>query len=156
MHLQCNRESQRLHTLPGEQGQSLVEFAVSLVIILILLAGIVDAGRALFTYMALRDAAQEGALYGSIDPQSVTETCPGSNPIVTRVCHASDMVQGFGGNIQVQVTVSGAACTGGAITVRVTYASFPLTMPFIGIFVGAQSVPISATITDTILAPACT
>lgn len=149
MYRQSDMEGQLIRASPAEKGQSLVEFAISLVIILILLAGIVDAGRALFTYMALRDAAQEGALYGSIDPTNTSE-------IEERVRNASDMVQGFGSDIQVQVTIDGAACTGSAITVRVTYASFPLTMPFIGIFVGSQSVPISATITDTILAPACT
>ncbi|MFC1879838.1 TadE/TadG family type IV pilus assembly protein, partial [Chloroflexota bacterium] len=52
----------------GQDGQSLVEFAVALVFLLLLIAGIVDVSRALFTYMALRDAAQEGALYGSTNP----------------------------------------------------------------------------------------
>jgi len=42
-----------------EKGQSLTEFGVSVVILLVLLAGTVDAGRAFFTYMALRDAVQE-------------------------------------------------------------------------------------------------
>ena len=50
-----------------ERGQSLVEFAISLVIILWLLAGAVEFGIALFQYIQLRDAAQEGALYGSIN-----------------------------------------------------------------------------------------
>ncbi len=49
-----------------EQGQSLVEFAISLVIILLLLAGVVDLGRAFFAYIIVRDAAQEGAVYGAI------------------------------------------------------------------------------------------
>jgi Flp pilus assembly protein TadG len=49
-----------LHGNP-EKGQSLTEFAVSVVILLILLAGTVDAGRAFFTFMSLRDG-QEGAL----------------------------------------------------------------------------------------------
>jgi len=42
-----------------EKGQSLVEFAFGLVILMILISGIVDLGRAFFTYMALNDAAQE-------------------------------------------------------------------------------------------------
>ena len=38
-----------------EQGQSLVEMAVALVMLLLLVGGIVDIGRAYFTYMAMRD-----------------------------------------------------------------------------------------------------
>jgi Flp pilus assembly protein TadG len=45
----------------SERGQSLVEFSISLVIILWLLAGAVEFGIALFQYIQLRDAAQEGA-----------------------------------------------------------------------------------------------
>jgi Flp pilus assembly protein TadG len=54
--------------LKSERGQSLVELAISLVIILFLLAGAVEFGIALFQFIQLRDAAQEGALYGSICP----------------------------------------------------------------------------------------
>ena len=51
-----------------ERGQSLVEFAISLTVIMLLLAGAVEFGIALFQFVQLRDAAQEGALYGSIHP----------------------------------------------------------------------------------------
>jgi Flp pilus assembly protein TadG len=51
--------------LPGSaKGQSLVELAISLVILLFLLAGIVEFGLAFFQFVQLRDAAQEGALFG--------------------------------------------------------------------------------------------
>jgi len=57
-----------MKTIKGEKGQSLVEMALSLVLILILLVGTVEMGMAFFQYIQLRDAAQEGALYGSIAP----------------------------------------------------------------------------------------
>lgn len=66
----------------SERGQSLVEFAISLVIILFLLAGAVEFGIALFQYIQLRDAAQEGALYGSICPKDEAK-------IIERVRNAS-------------------------------------------------------------------
>lgn len=50
------------------RGQSLVELAISLTVMLLLLAGAVTFGMALFSYVAIRDAAQEGALYGSMYP----------------------------------------------------------------------------------------
>jgi hypothetical protein len=51
-----------------EIAQSMVEFAVSAILILLLLVGIADFGRAFFTYLTLRDAAQEGAVYASVCP----------------------------------------------------------------------------------------
>jgi Flp pilus assembly protein TadG len=54
----------KIHETRVENGQSMVEFAFGMVILMIILVGIVDLGRAFFTFMALRDAAQEGAVYG--------------------------------------------------------------------------------------------
>lgn len=131
-----------------EQAQSLVEFAFGVMILLILLVGIVDVSRALFTYMALRDAAQEGALYGSTDPTNVTV-------IENRVRQASDMLMDMDADITVSVAYTGSVCTGNGITVQVTYPNFPLTMPFLGALVGGQTIPITASVTDTILRPPC-
>ena len=133
----------------SQEGQSLIEFAISLVVLLIMLAGIVDSGRALFTYLALRESAEEGALYGSTDPTN-------SSAIEARALNSSDMVRGFSTDVAVQVSISGAACTGHAITVTVTYADFPITMPFLGAIIGSQTIPISATATNTVLRPGCT
>src|SRR5512138_51077 len=58
----------RLSPARRERGQSLVELAISLTVMLLLLSGAVTFGMALFSYVAMRDAAQEGALYGSFNP----------------------------------------------------------------------------------------
>ena len=52
----------------SERGQSLVELGVSLVILLYLLSGAAEFGVLFFQFVQLRDAAQEGALYGSMNP----------------------------------------------------------------------------------------
>ncbi len=140
---------QRMKSKQQENGQSLVEFAITLVILLIMLAGLVDTGRALFTYLALRESAEEGALYGSTDPSNTAA-------IEARAINSSDMVRGLNTDVNVQVNVIGSACTGNAIVVTVTYANFPLTMPFLGTIIGSQTIPISATATNTILRPGCT
>ncbi len=49
----------------SERGQSLTELAVIVVIMIIILAGVVDAGGVIFQYLAMRDAAQEGASYAT-------------------------------------------------------------------------------------------
>ncbi len=132
----------------NEKGQSLVEFAFSLVFLLILLAGIADLGRALFTYLALRDAAQEGALYASLNP---TQT----SAIKDRVYNASDHVRDLSSELIITVSLDGAACAGNGVTVKVTHTNFPITMPFLGTFLGSQRIKISASVSDTILTPPC-
>lgn len=136
----------------GEKGQSLTEFGMSVVILLILLAGTVDAGRAFFTYMALRDAVQEGAIFGSYNPGATTQ-------IENRVVRASNLVQGISADpdaiLEINVSLIGDACTGNGITVSATYHNFPITMPFLGTVLTRQEVPITASVTDTILVPPC-
>lgn len=52
----------------GERGASLVEFALVLSLLMILLAGIVDLGRAFNSYMVITNASREGARYASRFP----------------------------------------------------------------------------------------
>jgi Flp pilus assembly protein TadG len=154
-----------IRRLSRQRGQSLAEFAISLVILMILLAGLVDASRALFTFMALRDAAQEGAIYGSTTPWDEAG-------IIRRARESSTMVEGIMGApcsypasecpaIEVVFTDATSPatplvnCQGDGVLVRVRYPHFPITMPFLGALIGKQDVPITATITDTVLRPLC-
>jgi Flp pilus assembly protein TadG len=47
-----------------QRGQSLVEFAVSSVVLLLLIGGLVDIGRSIYVSEALSNAAREGARHG--------------------------------------------------------------------------------------------
>ena len=49
----------------SQRGQSLVEFALSSVVLLLLVGGLVDIGRAIFISEALSNAAREGARHGA-------------------------------------------------------------------------------------------
>jgi uncharacterized repeat protein (TIGR01451 family) len=53
-----------------ERGQGLLEFALVLVVLLLVLMGIVDFGRAFLIYTNLFNAAREGARYGAVHPRS--------------------------------------------------------------------------------------
>jgi Flp pilus assembly protein TadG len=143
----------------SENGQSMVEFAVSMVIIMILLAGIVDVGRALFTYMSIRDAAQEGALYGSVNPPENPSDTGRIAAIKARVFNSSNMLQDLlntpGDPVQVTVSVLGSPCSGNRIQVQVDYEQFPLSMPFLGTVIGSQTIGIQASVIENILTPAC-
>ncbi|MGB7874974.1 MAG: TadE/TadG family type IV pilus assembly protein [Anaerolineales bacterium] len=129
----------------GERGQSLVELAISLTVILILLAGAVDFSMAYFSFSAMQDAAQEGALYGSINPDD-------EDGIETRVRNASSNPVNLADTslVDVIVTVAEPGCEGDDVKVEVIY-DYPISMPFVGTFIGSQKITLHATVTDTIL-----
>ncbi|MBN1452854.1 MAG: pilus assembly protein [Anaerolineales bacterium] len=134
-----------------ERGQSLVEFAISLTVIMMLLAGAVEFGIALFQFVQLRDAAQEGALYGSIHPGDDAN-------IEARVRSASLSPIDLQNDPDVTVVISypdGAPnCEGKGIQVNVSYPH-RIGMPFIGPIIGSNTIPLTGSVTDTILRPIC-
>lgn len=160
MNTSTNRPSSASKINRKQKGQSLVELTLTITILLTLLAGVFDFGSAFFDYIALRDAAQEGAVYGSIDPTSTN--------IVQRIQASSNRPVNFSTflgdcNSDSGICVSfadhlGAAvsnpCSGNTVTVRVNFR-YHLTMPFIGSIIGSQSIPLHATVTNVILSPMC-
>ena len=140
-----------------ERGQSLVELAVSLLVLLYLLSGAAEFGIAFFQYVQLRDAAQEGALYGSLN------ACSGAASIETRVRGASlspiklsDPSSGV--TVTITATSNGTALAdvtnareGDAITVVVKY-DHKVFMPFMAKFIG-PTITLNGTVTDTVLYP---
>ena len=51
-----------------QRGQSLVEFALLLPLLLLILVLLFDLGRAVYYYSVIHNAAREGARYGIISP----------------------------------------------------------------------------------------
>lgn len=134
----------------SRRGQSLLEFSLTLTVMILLLAGIVDFGRAFFILVELRDAAQEGALYGSFNPTDAVG-------IVERVKTAAfspvDLVNDPDVSVPAPI-IHGGACEGGAVEVQVLY-TFHISMPFLTGIIGSQTIPLRASVTDTILYPYC-
>jgi len=54
-----------LNARMSQRGQSLVEFALSSVVLLLLVGGLVDIGRAIYISEAISNAAREGARHGA-------------------------------------------------------------------------------------------
>lgn len=159
----------KTHKHESESGQSLVELAISLVVLLTLLSGLVDLGRAFFTYTTLHDAAQEGAAYaavalgtGDFDAGNVQAYC---SAVEARARAVSDAPIDLGvSDVSVDILVNGVECNavaaseiclGGVVTVDVSYTNFSITMPFIGTILGTQQIPLSAVSMDTVLTPTC-
>lgn len=149
-----------------QSAQSLVELAISLMIILLLLLGAVEFSLALFQYVTIRDAAQEGAIYGSINPvelkpDGITKHQDGIK--YRAVAAASDVL----GN---QLTIANVSvfplpdspllCEGltngvpNSITVKITFAH-PITFPLVGPMIGSNTINLTASVTNTILQPTC-
>jgi hypothetical protein len=55
-----------------QQGQSLVEFALILPLMVLIVIGIFDLGRAFFAYIAISNAAREGARVYTFSPKTTT------------------------------------------------------------------------------------
>lgn len=141
--------------LPGAtKGQSLVEFAISLLVLLWLLAGAAEFAVMLFQYIQLRDAAQEGALYGSINPPTSATDTAKINAIKDRVKLSSsspiNLVTDPNVGIDVVVT-DGKYCEGGSLQVTVSY-THKMFMPFMSKIIGSTR-KLQAVVTDTILTP---
>jgi hypothetical protein len=130
----------------SERGQSLVELGVSLLILLYLLSGAAEFGVLFFQFVQLRDAAQEGALYGSMNPLDTTG-------ITARVQAASSSPLDLT-TITPVITYSGAQCEGNGITVTLTY-DHHIFMPFMPQLLARDHITLSAAVTDTILTPVC-
>jgi len=128
-----------------QRGQSLTEFAVGVTFILVLIASGMDFGRAYYTFISIRDAAQEGAAYASIAPTDV-------DGIRARVRETSSEPFDLTSlnDSQIEVTVDGYACAGYDVTVSIKY-DFKLVAPFLA----GQILHLNAEATDTILQPPC-
>ena len=152
-----------------ERGQSLVELGVSLLILLYLLSGAAEFGVLFFQFVQLRDAAQEGALYGSMNPY-IDSGSPGNGAfdvgeavnqagIESRVRNASSSPINLADTSKVTVAAtssdaSGMYCEGHGIQVTVSFTHH-IFMPFIPQLIGRTDIPLSATVVDTILSPIC-
>ena len=57
--------------LKGSGGQTLVEFALVLPILLVVIVGVLDGGRVIFTNTTLSQAAREGARLAAVEAGNV-------------------------------------------------------------------------------------
>lgn len=123
---------------PKRNGQSLVEMALLLPVLLLLSVITVDLGRGVYYFSAVYNAAREGARYGIIKPDDYT----GINTAARKLAVGLDQTQ-----LQVNPCECGRTCVaatscpvGGRniIYVEVTY-NFKLLTPLSNIVLGRTS-----------------
>ena len=61
-----------MRSTTDQRGQTLVEFALIIPIVLLLMLGLFDLGRIVFTNNSLSDGARQGARSGAIDPRDAS------------------------------------------------------------------------------------
>ncbi|HNA59234.1 MAG TPA: pilus assembly protein [Chitinophagales bacterium] len=146
-----------------QKGQSLVELAVSLPVILLILLGTFDIGMALFSYSIIRDSAQEGALYGSFNPGNKAEIENRARNILPRdqgEVFSSPVDLRNKDSVSIDIITKGAECQGvtkgtaNYIQVKITY-NYPILFPLIGQLFGSDGIQISSTASNVILQPPC-
>ena len=136
-----------------QSGQSLVELAISLMVILLLLLGAVEFSLALFQYVTIRDAAQEGAIYASIEPtdeDGIKYRAQAAASDVVNIDLATVAVS-LNGDDYCEGTTSG---TPNSITVSITFAH-PISFPLVGPMIGSNTINLTSSVTNTILRPIC-
>jgi hypothetical protein len=156
------------HIKNVERGQSLMELAVSLVLLLIVLAGIVDLGRAIVSYFILQDAAEEGIVYGTSFPtdcNQITLRIRGNidQNLIKAPVNVSITIQNDSLNDISCYSIPYAQVYAGKIMRITVTMEFVITMPFLGTFlgqpctnmlsVGKQCIPMTITTNGVILRP---
>jgi len=104
-----------------ERGQELVEFALVLILFLVVLMVIFDMGRAVYYYSAIHNAAREGARHG------ITDQNAGN-------------IQAFAQNVAVGLDIDPViGITEDTVTVSIDYVFVPVT-PVLSLFSGENSI----------------
>lgn len=136
----------------GQAGQALAEGALVFLILLLLVAGLVEFGWAYFRYLAMQNAAAEGAAYGVMFPTWHDDTDnPNPNNIAYRVRHESNSPLLDWTDLQVDVT-NVFTTPGNLITVTVSY-EHELITPLLNSFVGDGTMTLETRAVQSILAP---
>ncbi len=155
-----NRMGDQIIKINREKGQSLVELAISFLFLLLVLGAVFDLGSMFYTFLALRDTAQEGVIYGSYNPTDGTgistrihasANWPIDADQITDInvyCCPKDTVGACSSGVCIDT--SNTSCQGQKITVDVLY-NYQLIMPVIGGFIGWQDILLNARATNTIL-----
>lgn len=144
-------EHQSRHPSRRQRGQSLVEFAIMVPVLLILLMGLVDLGRAYYTYLALRDAAAEGANFGAVYPHCLSSAdCPNPNNIIHRVRQSAPSGGLVNWSDAIISPLVPSPTPGQSLTVTVSY-TYTIITPVVNVIIGSQTMPLTARSIFTII-----
>ncbi|MGK2851942.1 MAG: PKD domain-containing protein [Candidatus Limnocylindrales bacterium] len=134
---------------PRSRGQSLVEFALILPIMLLFLAAVVDLGRVFYATISLNNAAREGAFQAAQTPDSYQsgQACnTATNLVVCRVQLESkdSSVSIAPSDISLSCGTPGCPEQAGSTVTVAVQGQFQLITPLLSMIFGGQTIPMSA------------
>lgn len=134
------------HLRRTERGQNLVEFALVLPMVILLVMGTIDIGLGFRTYIALTNAAREGARWVSIYPSDCSTALARVESEAAQIGISKSVSFGDGGYT---ATIAGSCpfAAGDKPTVSVNY-SYEL---LFGIIPGMSSIPLTTSATMVVL-----
>jgi Flp pilus assembly protein TadG len=125
----------------GERGQGLVEFALVLPVLLLIMLGLFDFGRAIYAFNTVSNAAREGARVAIVNQGQAGGVYVAATEAARQATalglDASDPAQ-----VQVAFPDALGTCVGCRAQVTVTYQFSPIT-PVIGTLIG--QIPLAST-----------
>lgn len=120
----------------GERGTSMIELAFILPVFLMMVLGLSDFGRAVFTRNALANAARDGARFASVDPNNIA--C-----IASVAAQRSSLARLAASDVDVKLD---SAVLGRPVTVSVQSQYQPIT-PLIEDLIGAGNLTLRGSAT---------
>jgi len=133
--------------LYSERGQSLVEFVISFMLLIILLLGTFEFGYAFFFWITIRDGAQEGATYASLYPDASCQ-----DRLEARVRNSSNTptINLLDTAVTTITTTRGGTDIGDMITVEVDHI-YSLHTPIIPDIIGSDTINLHAEVIVSVL-----
>ena len=125
----------------SEQGTTIVEFAMSTLILLTIVIGVMEASLAFYTYHFVSEAARDGTRYAIVRGSGCAVTgCPATSASIQQYVYDLNFPGINPSHMTVSTTwpTTGSTCTpsaspcnnpGNLVKVTVTY-NFPLSIPF--------------------------
>jgi hypothetical protein len=142
-----------------ERGQSFVEATVGIVVLMLILGGLFDVGRAFIILTAIENATGEGALYGATHPECLTTDHASTicqyalnQSVKARVREEGRPVVTIAyTDISVTIEGSGVVAAGNVLRVDVVYRYTPVTP--MGFMLWGNTAQARATSRQQILSP---
>jgi hypothetical protein len=142
-----------------ESGQSFVEMSIGMVVLIVLLGGLFDIGRAFLILVSVENATGEGALYGATHPECLTTDhalaiCGGTESVLGRIREEGKPLLDISKKnsvITVQIENGGIITAGSMLKVDVEYEYSPLTP--IGHLLWGNRAKVTATARQQIMSP---
>ena len=140
---------------PHSRGQSIVELALILPVLMLLVASTLDLGRMFYSQITIANAAREGAYEAAYNPTSFIANAPCEAHDNRVMCRVLSEAKGSFVEVQkadVQLACSAGCATGIGSTVTVTVLGhFTLITPLMAPFFGGSDVTLTSTATAQVI-----